>query len=82
MTITMNHIETPPLPASTGEADGLLGILHDTVDAVAELDPDLLHSHTSAGHAVVTLVGPGGRRSPGHRTRERPAHGARRGRGA
>jgi hypothetical protein len=57
MSITMDAIETQPLSVSTGEVDGLLGILHDTVDAVAELDPDLLHSHTSAGDAVLTLAG-------------------------
>lgn len=56
MTITMNRIETQPLAGNT-EADGVLGTLHDTIDAVSELDPDLLHSHTSAGHAVVTLAG-------------------------
>lgn len=57
MTITMDRIETQPFPASGKDAGGVLGILHATVDAVAELDPDLLHSHTCAGHAVVTLAG-------------------------
>jgi hypothetical protein len=57
MTISINHIETQPLPASRTDAGELLNILHDTVDAVAELDPDLLHSHTHAGHAVVALAG-------------------------
>jgi len=57
MTITMNHFETQPFPTSNSDADRVLGILHDTVDAVAEVEPDLLHSHTSAGHAVVTLAG-------------------------
>lgn len=57
MTISTSHIETQPFPASNSDADGVLGILHDTLDAVSELDPDLVHSHTSAGHAVVTLAG-------------------------
>jgi hypothetical protein len=57
MTITLNRIETQPLPATRSDAKGVLGILRDTVVAVSEVDPDLLHSHTSAGHAVVTLAG-------------------------
>ncbi|MPZ63347.1 MAG: hypothetical protein GEU93_19100 [Propionibacteriales bacterium] len=57
MTITMIRIETQPLLAGRSDAGGVLGTLHDTLDAVSELDPDLLHSHTCAGHAVVTLAG-------------------------
>jgi hypothetical protein len=56
MTITLNR-ETQPLPVTRSDAEGVLGILRDTVIAVSELDPDLLHSHTSAGDAVVTLAG-------------------------
>jgi hypothetical protein len=56
MTISMSRIETP-LPAGNSDADRVLGILHDTLYAVSELDPDLLSSHTSAGDAVVTLSG-------------------------
>ncbi|NEE02980.1 hypothetical protein [Phytoactinopolyspora halotolerans] len=57
MTITMSRIETQPYPASNSDADGVLGTLHDTLDTVSELDPDLLHSDTLAGHAIVTLAG-------------------------
>lgn len=56
MTVTMNPIETHPFQVGLRDADGVLDTLHDTLDAVADLDPDLLHSHTSAGHAVVALA--------------------------
>lgn len=56
VTVTLNRIETPFLP-SPREVDRLLTILHDALDAVAELDPDLLHSSTAAGQAVVALAG-------------------------
>lgn len=57
MTITINRIESRRLPADRNDVDGVLATLRDTVDAVSELDPDLLHSHTPVGHAVVTLAG-------------------------
>ncbi|WP_129669062.1 hypothetical protein [Phytoactinopolyspora endophytica] len=57
MTITMNRIETQPFLPSNSDADGVLGTLRDALGTVSELDPDLVHSDTCAGHAIVTLAG-------------------------
>lgn len=57
VTITLSRGEAKPSQASTRDAHPLLSTLRETVDAVSELDPDLLHSHTSAGRAVVALAG-------------------------
>jgi len=57
VTITMNRIEPQPLQAGRSDMRGVLDILYDALGAVSELDPDLLHSHTSAGQAVVALAG-------------------------
>ncbi len=58
MTMTTDEERTPtqPIHTNTRAADALLDVLHDTVDAVAQLDPDLLHSSTSAGSAVLALA--------------------------
>ncbi len=56
MTIDVERIPTQPIRTSTRTADALLAVLHDTVDAVAELDPDLLDSSTFAGSAVLALA--------------------------
>lgn len=56
MTTTIIHLETHELPARTDDSAEVLDTLRATVVAVGELDPDLLHSHTPAGRAVVTLA--------------------------
>jgi hypothetical protein len=57
MTITVDTAQSQPLPTSAGDASEVLSMLYDTVDTIAELDPDLLHSRTPIGHAIVTLAG-------------------------
>jgi hypothetical protein len=56
VTSTISHIETQRFPTDSSDTDGVLDTLRDTLDTVAELDADLLHSDTSAGHALVTLA--------------------------
>lgn len=61
MTITAERLESPPSRPRTCRGEGVLetlrDTLHDTLDVVSGLDPDLLHSHGRAGHAVVNLAG-------------------------
>lgn len=56
MTITLNHPGTDRIEKSGRDAYALVGILRQALDAVSQVDPDLLHSDTYAGQAAICLA--------------------------
>lgn len=56
MTTTMTPTQTASGPVTTA-AESLLALLSDSLSAIEEQDPDLLHSTTSAGSALLSLAG-------------------------
>jgi len=57
MTLTLTRQETAPQAATVNDAEAVLRHVDRTLGAVAQLEPDLFHSHTGAGEAVVALAG-------------------------
>ena len=56
MTITLTRRATPPQAVAVNDAEAVLRHVDRTLGAVAQLEPDLFHSHTVAGRAVVALA--------------------------